>query len=95
LPSSSPAVTFIKTISGSILNYDHTTKINEQYNANGSARMLSLMDEVMKSWQNGKMVDGGFGYSTSNNNFSITGELAYPITNIKYHNVNNSDSLSN
>jgi hypothetical protein len=53
------------------------------------------MDDVMKNWQSGAMVNSGFTYQSGDNTFAITGQLSYPITNIKYHNTNNTDNLSN
>lgn len=83
--------TFIQTQGGSILNYNHTVNNNPA----GSCSMLSLIDQVMTKWQNGVLSKAGFGFDAKKNNFGINFSGKFPINNIKYHNIGNSDNLSN
>ncbi|MDR1234973.1 MAG: hypothetical protein LBJ97_02695 [Mycoplasmataceae bacterium] len=84
-------ITYIQTQAGSICDYSHT--INSS--GAGDANMISVVDQVMAKWQSGTMVKEGFDYDSKKNSFHLNFSKTFPIENIKYHNIGNSNSLSN
>ncbi|GHU47594.1 hypothetical protein FACS1894218_2340 [Bacilli bacterium] len=54
--------------------------------------MVSIADEVINSWHDGKMEKQGFDFNSKDNTFSLESPGSdMALTNIKFHTIENDD----